>query len=181
MARSAHQSAAAVRSLLRIRAYETTDGTGLRRVWHQGTDGADLLTWVNADGKVVRQEFTLLEDHFVWTPDGLRTAAVDEVGGSMASEASATVHFDAEISRQRVAVAHAALLSFTGEDKYVLNIRRILAKAMGELLEVDACVMTQNLPVPEGEALGPSGWSVALWVGAAVALVAVVTAVLLLH
>jgi len=181
MSHTVRQSAAAVRSLFRVRAYESADGTGLRRVWHQGTDGADLLTWVNAEGKVVRQEFTLLVDHFVWTPDGLRTAAVDEVGGSKASEASATVHFDAQVSRERVVVAHAALLSYTGEDKYVLNIRRILAKAMGEFLEGDEYVMTKNLPIPQGEAVGSSGWSIALWVGAAVALVAAVAAMLLLR
>jgi hypothetical protein len=179
MPRSARQSAAAVQSLFRIRAYETTDAAGLRRVWHQGADGADLLTWVNAEGKVVRQELTLLEDHFVWTPDGLRTASVE--GAGPRSAASATVKFDAAVSRERVWGAHAALLEYQGDDKYILNIRRILAQATGKFLEADEFVMTKNQPIPEGELSWLGSVSPAVWIGIALALAAAVVAVLMLR
>jgi hypothetical protein len=181
MPRSARQSAAAVQSLFRIRAYETTDAAGLRRVWHQGAEGADLLTWVNAEGKVIRQELTLLEDHFVWTPEGLRTASVEDAGGSTATAASSTVRFDAQVSRERVWAAHAALLEYQGQDKYILNIRRILAHAMGKFLEGDEFVMTKNQPIPEGELGGLSAWSLAVWIGVALAVAAAVAAVLMLR
>src|SRR5512140_1115214 len=69
---------AAVKALYRIRAVERpADEEGLREVWHQCALGADLLTCVDAQGHVVRQELTLLEDFFRWTSrDGMATGSV---------------------------------------------------------------------------------------------------------
>jgi len=167
--------AAAVRSLFRIRAYESTDATGLRRVWHQGTEGADLLTWVNADGTVARQELTLLDDHFVWTPEGFRTATLDESDGARA------VRFDPQISRERVSAAHVALREYPGDDKYILNMRRIIAKTMGELMEGAEFVMTKNVPVPGGGESSSSGRALFYWAGIALALAAAAAAILALR
>jgi hypothetical protein len=171
----APRSAAAVRSLFRIRAFEeAADAAGLRRVWHRGERGADLLTWVRPDGKVARQELTLLDDHFVWTPNGLRTARL-EAGDGLEGEA-ASVRFDRPLSCQRAFAALAALRGYSGEDKYILHIQRILAKAVrGELMGADELVMTQDLHIPCA-----SERTLALWAGAAVALAALAAASLAL-
>lgn len=170
----APRSAAAVCSLFRIRAFEeAADAAGLRRVWHRGESGADLLTWVSPDGKVARQELTLLNDHFVWTPNGLRTARL-EAGEGLEGEA-ASVCFDKPLSCQRAFAALAALRGYSGEDKYILHIQRILANAVGELNGADELVMTQDLHIPCA-----SERTLALWGGAAVALAALVAASLAL-
>jgi hypothetical protein len=171
----APRSAAAVRSLFRIRAFEeAADAAGLRRVWHRGEGGgADLLTWVSSDGKVARQELTLLDDHFVWTPNGLRTARL-EAGEGLEGEA-ASVRFDKLVSLQRAFAALAALRGYSGDDKYILHIQRILAKAVGELMGADELVMTRDLHIP-----CTSERTLALWAGAAVALAALAAAFLAL-
>lgn len=176
MNRPAPRSAAAVRSLFRVRAYEeAADASGQRRVWHRGEGGADLLTWVSPDGKVARQELTLHDDHFVWTPDGLRTARLDGGDASRGVVSSATVRFDEPVSRQRAWAAHSAMRGYTGQDKYILHMQRILGEAVGVLMGADDLVMTRDVPLPRS-----SGRALALWAGAAVAL-AVAAALLALR
>ncbi len=135
--KSSHKSVApddrekAIASLFRVRAAESApDKDGLKQVWHQGAKGADLLTYVNLKGQVERMEFTLFEDHFIWTPvKGLVSASVLRGGGSRAGAASDEVRFDPHLSPARVLNAHDALLSYSGQDRYIQQLRQILALA----------------------------------------------------
>ncbi len=177
MKRPVPRSAAAVRSLFRVRAYEeAADASGLRRVWHRGEAGADLLTWVGSDGKVVRQELTLFDDHFVWTPEGLRTARLEEGQDAQDAAASATVRFDEPVSRPRAWAAHAAMRGYTGQDKYILHVQRVFAQAMGELMGADELVMTRDILIPRS-----SGRALVIWAGTAVALAVAAAALLALR
>ena len=55
---------AAVQALYRVRAVEGPPGdNGHRSVWHMCAQGAELLSLVDMEGRVQRQELTLLEDH----------------------------------------------------------------------------------------------------------------------
>jgi hypothetical protein len=65
----------AVQALYRIRAVEKPPGPdGRREIWHQGSKGAELLSTVDAAGRVEAQEFTLFREAIAWNRgEGLRT------------------------------------------------------------------------------------------------------------
>ena len=65
----------AIETMFRVRAVESPpDEQGARTIWHRGRKGADLLTWVDAFGRVTRQELYLFDDCLVWEKtSGVRT------------------------------------------------------------------------------------------------------------
>ncbi len=115
----------AVESLFRVRAAESPPGAdGLREVWHQGSGGADLLSWVDSAGKVVRQELVLLEDSVRWSADaGLATGTVSQEKGAGGIQGSALVRPDKGIDRRRLERMHAALNGYFGTDRYIFHLR----------------------------------------------------------
>ncbi len=154
----------AVASLFRVRAAESApDQEGLKQVWHQGAKGADLLSYVNMKGQVVRQEFTLFEDHFIWTPlKGLVTGQVRADRGSLANAASEEIRFDATLSPVRIRTGAGALSRYDGADKYILHIRTVLSLAEEGTEEYGVKTVTHihgpplhgtlpNAPGPRGE------------------------------
>lgn len=124
---------AAVQALYQVRAVEGPPGDhGHRSVWHMSPQGAELLSLVDMEGRVQRQELTLLEDHYAWSQgEGLRTGRVEleRVGGSKVNPAAAIVHTDPELVPVRLIRAAAALETYEGEDRYILHIKRVLALA----------------------------------------------------
>ena len=119
---------AAISGLRRIRAVESApDEDGIRTVWHQGQKGAELVSWVRADGRLMRQELILLADHFQWSGDvGLRSGEVSQAPGSKAGPASGNVAADAQLRPDRIFRAVDALSAWDGDDRYVLHIKRVL-------------------------------------------------------
>ncbi|MET0403099.1 MAG: hypothetical protein ABW123_11880, partial [Cystobacter sp.] len=100
---------------------------GQRSVWHLSAQGAELLSFVDPEGRVQRQELTLLDEHCVWTSGvGLRTGRVEQ-GAARAQET--IVHPDTEPVPARLLRAANALEDYQGEDRYILHIQRVLALA----------------------------------------------------
>src|SRR5512140_1209314 len=153
---------AAVKALYRIRAVERpADEEGLREVWHQCALGADLLTCVDAQGHVVRQELMLLEDFFRWTSrDVMATGSVSAPERSRAGPAPDNLRLDPKISRERVLRATRALKGYQGADRYIRNINRLLNMVAEGLQSFDAVTVTRSpsqahpIPMPRVEA-GP--------------------------
>lgn len=127
----------AIQALRRIRAVESpADEEGVRTVWHQGAKGTELVSWVNTQGRVVRQDFTLIEDHFSWSSRaGLKTGEVSGAPGSKAGPASGLVSPDAAIAAERVQRAAEAIASYDGDDRYVIHLRRMLELTLNGLTE----------------------------------------------
>jgi hypothetical protein len=154
-----------VKSLSRIRAIESPPGSdGLKTVWHQGAQGADLLSYVDVQGRVRRQELTLLDDYLLWTGEhGLRTGHVVEDGGSMAAKGSATVTLDAHNVSERLLRSHDALSTYSGEDKYIRHVLHVLGlvvqglSARGEKT-VTRAISREMLEPVEGAAAGGTWW-----------------------
>jgi hypothetical protein len=122
---------AAVQALYRVRAVEGPPGdNGHRSVWHMCTQGAELLSLVDMEGRVQRQELTLLEDHYAWSNgEGLRTGRVELGDGSKVNPAAAIVHTDPQLVAPRLMRAALALETYEGEDRYILHMKRVLALA----------------------------------------------------
>ncbi|WNG43691.1 hypothetical protein F0U60_05955 [Archangium minus] len=126
---SSERVKAAVLALYEARPVEGPPGDdGQRSVWHLSPQGAELLSFVDREGRVQRQELTLLGEHCVWMSGvGLRTGRVEQVG-AVRTEAS-VVHPDAQPVPARMLRAALALEDYQGEDRYILHIQRVLALA----------------------------------------------------
>jgi len=126
---SSERVKSAIQALSQARPVEGPPGDdGQRSVWHLSPQGAELLSFVDPEGRVQRQELTLLGEHCVWTSGvGLRTGRVEQVGAARA-EAS-VVHPDTEPVPARLLRAAVALEDYQGEDRYILHIQRVLALA----------------------------------------------------
>ncbi|HYO55784.1 hypothetical protein [Archangium sp.] len=126
---SSERVKAAVLALYQARPVEGPPGDdGQRSVWHLSAQGAELLSFVDPEGRVKRQELTLLDEHCVWTSGvGLRTGRVEQDGASRAD--TSVVHPDAQPVPARLLRAALALEHYQGEDRYILHIQRVLALA----------------------------------------------------
>jgi hypothetical protein len=120
----------AVQALYRVHAVEGPPGeNGLRTVWHLCQDGAELLSLVDVDGRVQRQELTLLEDHYIWASgQGVRTGSLER-GGAQKAGPAVVVKADPELVPQRLLKAASAMGTYTGQDRYIIHMQRVLALA----------------------------------------------------
>lgn len=121
----------AVQSLYRVHAVEGPPGeNGLRTVWHLCPDGAELLSLVDVEGRVQRQELTLLEDHYIWASgQGVRTGSLDRGANNKVGSAAVVVKADPQLVPQRLLRAALAMGTYTGQDRYILHMQRVLALA----------------------------------------------------
>ncbi|MFE8605161.1 hypothetical protein [Archangium violaceum] len=126
---SSERLKAAVLALYQARPVEGPPGDdGQRSVWHLSTQGVELLSFVDPEGRVQRQELTLLDEHCVWSSGvGLRTGRVEQ-DGAVRTETS-VVHPDAQPVPARLLRAALALEHYQGEDRYIQHIQRVLALA----------------------------------------------------
>jgi hypothetical protein len=148
----------AVQALYRVRAVEGPPGdNGQRSVWHLCDQGAELLSLVDPEGRLQRQELTLLEDHYVWTSsEGLRTGWVEPEGGSKANPAAATIRTDPQLVPSRLVRAAQALASYEGEDRYILHMKRVLALARESLELRESSIVTQSAERPRDSTEPPA-------------------------
>lgn len=132
----------AMQELYRARAVEGPLGeNGLRTVWHLSPQGAELMSLVDEDGRVRRQELTLLDEHCIWASgQGVRTGRVES---GEARPVSTEVRADPELVPQRLVRAAQALATYEGQDRYILHMQRVLALAR-EGLEMSS-VMSPEL------------------------------------
>jgi len=129
----------AVQALYGVTAVEGPPGeNGLRTVWHLCPDGAELLSLVDKDGRVQRQELTLLDDHYIWASGhGVRTGRLARGGANKVGSAEVEVNADPQLVPHRLLRAAQALGTYTGQDRYILHMQRVLALAR-EGLEMNA-------------------------------------------
>ena len=86
----------AIETMFRVRAVESPpDEQGARTIWHRGHKGADMVTWVDAFGRVTRQELYLFDDCLVWEKaSGVRTGESQEREGSKLNPAPGMIAFE---------------------------------------------------------------------------------------
>jgi hypothetical protein len=133
---------AAIETMFRIRAVESPpDEHGARTIWHRGAKGADLVTYVDSEGRVSRQELFLFEHYFLFDRgNGLRTGVALDKVGSGASRANGDIAFDqdAVLRMKRLAHAAQALGVYDGQDKLIGHAQQILTlAAQGKPYEAD--------------------------------------------
>jgi hypothetical protein len=121
----------AIETMFRVRAVESPpDEHGARTIWHRGSKGADLLTWVDAFGRVTRQELYLFEDCLIWEKaTGVRTGASESKEGSKAAPAPDSIAFDPRADDDRLIRARKALDPYAGMDKFIIHARMLVGGA----------------------------------------------------
>ncbi|RKH91974.1 hypothetical protein D7Y21_00910 [Corallococcus sp. AB045] len=142
----------AMQELYRARAVEGPLGeNGLRTVWHLSPQGAELMSLVDEDGRVRRQELTLLDEHCIWASgQGVRTGRVE---AGEARPVSTEVRADPELVPQRLVRAAQALATYEGQDRYILHMQRVLALAR-EGLEMSSVTPPEHLAEQLGRTPG---------------------------
>ncbi len=140
----------AIETMFRVRAVESPpDEQGDRTIWHRGRKGADLVTWVDAFGRVTRQELYLFDDCLVWEKaSGVRTGESQEKEGSMLNPSPDTITFDAGMDDGRLGRARTALRLYAGADKFILHARQLVG---GEPIEVEEITRTASAISDEHE------------------------------
>jgi hypothetical protein len=85
--------------MFRVRAVESpANAEGVRTIWHRGPRGAELVTDIDATGRVLRQRLTILDDVLLWRREQGLSLAVEPAGagalrlgtGAAAHEVAAT-------------------------------------------------------------------------------------------
>lgn len=110
MARTFEELGAAVESLFRVRAVESPpDEQGVRRIWHLGLRGAQLVTDLDSTGEVKGHTLTLFDEVISW----------DEAGGLSAPT-------PASLKR-----AAAGLQTYAGSDRLLQHLRGQLVAKVG--------------------------------------------------
>ena len=121
----------AINALNRVRAVEKpAEADGTREVWHQAALDVDLLSVVDAEGKLTQQELTLFADVIHWSRrGGLRTGRATDPSLPEPVSGDGTV-FDPSLVPERLQRTHAALSEYTGKDNYLIHLRDLLAAAV---------------------------------------------------
>ena len=128
----------AIETMFRVRAVESPpDDQGARTIWHRGSKGADLVTWVDAFGRVTRQELYLFDDCLVWEKaSGVRTGEAQAREGSKLNPSPGMIAFDPENDDDRLVRARRALGAYSGGDKFILHARHLVGGEVIEELEI---------------------------------------------
>jgi hypothetical protein len=134
--------------MFRNRAVESpADATGSRRIWHRGTGGAELLTEVDARGRVLRQELTIFDDVVRWHRDrGFERAGLEVSGAAPGGG----------LTR-----AAGALEAYAGQDRFLQHLKDQVATEVHGAPRRDGGPPASGLsrPRPGATRLGP-GWPV---------------------
>ncbi len=180
---------AAVQSMFRVRASESPPGPdGMRTVWHQGGEGADLTSTVDAQGRVVRQEFALFGEYLLWVAEtGAATGRVRDEKAAGQVKGSDLVARDAALDEQVLSRMNAALAGYSGSDRYLQHLARVVANVLVGLRDFDAVPVTSAAnkafdPQAATPAAAPSAPAsrLTMVLGLAVAAIAVAIAIILL-
>jgi hypothetical protein len=191
--RTEAERAAAVESMYRIRAVESPpDERGQRTIWHRGSRGAELVSWVDAEGRLIRQEFVLFDDVLVWDRVGLlKTGVSVPAEGSKLVKPSDGLTYDTDeaAKAQRLERLSAALKTCGGVDRFLSNLRGLLITDTAPFLGDEPVAITREAPavreafaqaarVAQEPSTTGAGWT-KLAIGVGLVLVAIAVLVLI--
>lgn len=171
--------------MFRIRAVESPPDTGgLRKVWHRGARHAELVSEIDATGRVARHEFSLFDDVVIWERGrGFVTGAAQLEGST---RGAANVAYDLTTDGERLARITAALEPYAGRDWIIQHLRELMVTTeRGEQPLQDLGAVTGSNKVPDellSKAARPEQPrnKALVWISIGLALVALALAVLAL-
>jgi hypothetical protein len=148
----------AVQALYRVRAVEKPPGPdGRREIWHQGAKYSELLSTVDATGRLEEQEFVLFREVLRWQRGGgMRTGKLAADAPDVSSRSN--VSWDAQPSPVRLFRSKKALASYTGDDAYLKHLRDAISAELAGIAWDDRRVVTKaGMPGDSEETYIPMG------------------------
>jgi hypothetical protein len=131
----------AVQALYRVHAVEKPPGVdGTREVWHRASKGSELLSTVDASGRLEDQELVLFKEVLRWQRG--RGTKTGKLISDRDVSSHANVAWDDLPSPVRLNRATKALASYTGNDAYLVHLRDAIAAALAGLEWDDQRVVT---------------------------------------
>ncbi len=118
---------AAIEAMYRIRAVESPpDDSGRRTIWHRASKNAELVTWVDAEGRVLRQELMLFDDIVIWERGaGVKTGTVVE-GNFRTQRPSDSMTLDDVVDQTRLTRMTRGLAAYGGADRFIAHVRELI-------------------------------------------------------
>jgi len=164
-ARTDVELVSAIEAMYRIRAVESPpDAEGQRTIWHRASRNAELVTFVDAEGKVRRQELMLFDDLVIWERGvGLRTGAI-MVSPDRANKPSDSMTLDGVVDEERLGRVLRGLAAYGGSDRFIAHIREILKPAESAALGFEQQITRPSHQVlqalSEGKSASPAAVTV---------------------
>ena len=125
----------AIEGMYRIRAVESPpDANGQRTIWHRASRDAELVTWVDAEGRVLRQELVLFDDLVLWERGGSMQTGVVVSSTSRTYKPSDLMTLDASLNHDRLGRMVRGLAAYSGSDRFIAHIREVLRPASSSAL-----------------------------------------------
>lgn len=121
---------AAVKTLTRAK-NDTRTEQGGRVIWHKSAD-AELASWVDGKGRLLKQLLVLFEDAVLWQHgQRMRSGELKNRAGATAPPTAEEVTFDAVFDKDRHGRAKLAAEPYEGSDKYIMHIARMVSVPAG--------------------------------------------------
>ena len=106
-------------------------GDGLRRIWHRGENSTDVVSWVDREGQIMRQEFTFGGLVVRWERDRGVISGSEQGGGEHSMPAARTVE-DWGSNEELFSAAFALLIRVPQNDFYLRHVMHQVANHVGE-------------------------------------------------
>jgi len=120
------------RSLKRVFVGDSTfRGDGLRRIWHRGENTTDVVSWVDRQGQIMRQEFTFGGLVVRWERERGVISGSEQGGGEHSVPASKTVE-EWGSNLELFSSAFALLCSVPQSDFYLRHLMHRLAEIVDQ-------------------------------------------------
>lgn len=121
---------AAVKALTRAKTDTRTEQGG-RIIWHRSAD-AELASWVDGKGRLLKQLLVLFEDAVLWQHgQRMRSGELKNRAGATAPPSPEEVAFDATFDKERHGRAKLGAEPYEGSDKYIMHIARMVSVPAG--------------------------------------------------
>ncbi len=137
---------AAIEAMYRIRAVESPpDAQGQRTIWHRASRNAELVSTVDAEGRVLRQELMLFDDVVIWErAGGLKTGVMLPTVGSRASKPSDSINLDEAVAGDRVSRMSRGLAAYAGDDRFITHVRELVKPLATAAVEFGQPIITRS-------------------------------------
>ncbi len=109
----------------------TFRGDGLRRIWHRGENTTDVVSWVDRQGQIMRQEFTFGGLMVRWERERGVISGSEQGGGEHSVPASKTVE-EWGTNLELFSAAFGLLCAVPQNDFYLRHLMHRLAEHVGQ-------------------------------------------------
>jgi hypothetical protein len=122
---------AAIKALTRVKGFNEPFEQGGRVIWHKGNGDADLVSWVDGKGRLLKQMLVLFDDVIVWQHGLVMRSGSLAPRGDASIPRLENVSLDSSLEKDRHGRAKLAAEPYEGDDKYIMHFARAVSAPAG--------------------------------------------------